>query len=167
MKRFVWRLQRVLDVKTKLEQKKRAELLEITQKLIETQGELLTQRKILEEIIDELNKENPQKRLGKQEFFLRHSTATDELIKRLRDKVRALELQQREKIDELLKVRRFKEGLERLRAKAKEEFIKEQEKLEQKELDEGATVSFARKMKEESDTGNDKSYIAAAFGKLR
>ncbi len=111
MKRFAWRLQRVLDVKTKLEQKKRAELLEITQKLIETQGELLTQQKILEEIIDELNKENPQKRLGKQEFFLRHSTATDERIKRLKDKVRALELQQREKIDELLKVRRFKEGL--------------------------------------------------------
>jgi flagellar FliJ protein len=167
MKRFVWRLQRVLDVKTKLEQKKRAELLEITQKLIETQGELLTQQKILEEIIDELNKENPQKRLGKQEFFLRHSTATDERIKRLKDKVRALELQQREKIDELLKVRRFKEGMERLRAKAKEEFIKEQEKLEQKELDEGATVSFARKMIKESNTGNDKSYIAAAFGKLR
>ncbi len=165
MKRFAWRLQRVLDVKTKLEQKKRAELLEITQKLIETHGELLTQQKILEEIIDELNKENPQKRLGKQEFFLRHSTATDEQIKKLKDKVRALELQQREKIDELLKVRRFKEGLERLRAKAKEEFIKEQEKLEQKELDEGATVSFARKMIKENDTGNDKSYIAAVFGK--
>jgi len=165
MKRFAWRLQRVLDVKTKLEQKKRAELLEITQKLIETHGELLTQQKILEEIIDELNKENPQKRLGKQEFFLRHSTATDEQIKKLKDKVRALELQQREKIDELLKVRRFKEGLERLRAKTKEEFIKEQEKLEQKELDEGATVSFARKMIKENDTGNDKSYIAAVFGK--
>ena len=154
MKRFIWRLQRVLDVKTKLEQKKRAELLEITQKLVETQDKLLTQQKILEEIIDELNKENPQKRLSKQEFFLRHSTTTDERIKKLKDKVRALELQQREKIDELLKVRRFKEGMERLRAKAKEEFIREQERLEQKELDEGATICFARKTMEEANVGS-------------
>ncbi len=57
-----------------------------------------------------------------------------------------LESQQREKIAELLKVRRFKEGLERLRTEAKIQFIKEQEKLEQKELDEIATVSFARNM---------------------
>ena len=165
MKRFVWRLQRVLDVKTKLEQKKRAELLEITQKLVGTQSELLVQQKILEEILDELNKENPQKRLGKQEFFLRHSTATDERIKKLKNKVSELELQQREKIAELLKVRKFKEGLERLQAKAKREFIKEQEKLEQKELDEGATVSFVRKMIEKSDTDDDKSYGSTAFYK--
>lgn len=73
--------------------------------------------------------------------------ASNEQIKKLKDKVSELESQQREKIAELLKVKRFKEGLERLRAEAKIQFIKEQEKLEQKELDEGATVSFVRKKK--------------------
>ena len=147
MKRFVWRLQRVLDIKKKEEQKKRAELLEMTEKVAQTRGELLTQQKILEDIINGLTGENPKKRLGKQEFFLRYSVTSDEQIKKLKNKLSELESQQREKIVEVLKIRRFKEGLERLRVEAKIQFIKEQEKLEQKQLDEGATVSFVRKVR--------------------
>lgn len=150
MKRFVWRLQRVLDIKTKEEQAKRAELFELTEKLAETQGELLRQKRILEDIISDITGQNPQKRLGKQEFFLRYSAINDEQIKKLKNKVAELESQQREKIVEVLKVRRFKEGLEKLRAKAKAQFIKEQEKLEQKELDEGATISFTRRKVQQS-----------------
>ena len=69
MKRFVWRLQRVLDIKTKEEQTKRAELLELTEKLAQVRGELLTQQRILEDIIDGLIGKDAQKRLGEQEFF--------------------------------------------------------------------------------------------------
>ena len=145
MKRFVWRLQRVLDIKKKEEQKKRTELLELTGKIAQRRGEILTKQMILENIINGLSGENPKKRLGKQEFFLRYSVTSNEQIKKLKDKVSELESQQREKIAELLKVKRFKEGLEKLQAEAKIQFIKEQEKLEQKELDEGATVSFVRK----------------------
>jgi len=145
MKRFVWRLQRVLDIRKKEEQKARAELLELTERLAQTRGELLTQQKMLEDIINGLTGENPKKRLGKQEFFLKFSAASDEQIKRLEDKVSELESQQRDKIAEVLKLRRFKEGLEKLRTEAKMRFIKEQERLEQKQLDEGATVSFVRK----------------------
>ena len=145
MKRFVWRLQRVLDIRTKEEQKARAELLMLTEKLAETQSELLAWRKMLEEIINDLTAENPKKRLGRQEFFLRYSAASDEQIKRLEHRVKELESKQRDKIAEVLKLRRLKEGLEKLRAEAKIQFIKEQEKLEQKQLDERATVSFVRK----------------------
>jgi len=145
MKRFVWRLQRVLDIKKKEEQKARAELFELTQKLAQVRGELLTRKKILEQIINDLTGENPGKRLGKQELFLKHSATNDEQIKKLKNKKAELETQQREKIAEVLKIRRFKEGLERLRAEAKMQFIKDQEKLEQKELDETATVSFVRR----------------------
>jgi len=145
MKRFVWRLQRVLDIRKKEEQKARAELLELTERLAQTRGELLMQQKMLEDIINGITGENPKKRLGKQEFFLKFSAVSNEQIKKLKDKVKELELQQRDKIVEVLKLRRFKEGLERLRAEAKMRFIKEQEKLEQKQLDEGATVSFVRR----------------------
>jgi flagellar FliJ protein len=145
MKRFVWRLQRVLEIKKKEEQKTRAELFEITERLAQKRGELIARQKMLESIIEGLTERNPKKRLGVQEFFLRYSTATDEQIKKLKGMVNELESQQREKIAEALKVRRFKEGLEKLRVEAKIQFIKEQEKLEQKELDEGATISFVRK----------------------
>jgi len=145
MKRFVWRLQRVLDIKAKQEQKKRAELLEITEKLAQARGQLLTQQRILRNIALAIAQDPPAKRLGQQEFFLKYSASNDEQIKKLKDQISKLEIQQRAKIAEVIKARQFKEGLERLRAEAKKRFIKEQEKLEQKELDEGATVSFARK----------------------
>ena len=87
MKRFVWRLQRVLEIKTKEEQKKRAELLELTEELARFRRELLTQQKILEDIISDIAGQNPQKRLGEQEFFLKCSVTNDELIKKLRNKV--------------------------------------------------------------------------------
>ena len=146
MKRFAWRLQHVLDIRTREEQTKRSELLKLTEKLAEARRELLMQQRVLEDIIDGLAEKNPKKRLSEQEFFLRYSVTIDERIKKLKNKVSELESQQREKIAEVLKVRRFKEGLERLRAEAKSRFIKEQEKLEQKELDEGATIGFVRKM---------------------
>jgi len=145
MKRFVWRLQRVLDIRKKEEQKARAELLELTERLAQTRGELLMQQKMLEDIINALTGENPKKRLVRQEFFLKFSAASDEQIKKLEDKVNELESQQRDKIAEVLKLRKFTEGLEKLRTEAKMRFIKEQEKLEQKQLDEGATVSFVRR----------------------
>lgn len=145
MKRFVWRLQRVFEIKKKEEQKARAELLGLTERLTVTRGELLTRQKMLEDIINGLTGKNPKKRLGEQEFFLRYSATNDERIKKLKDKLSELESQQKEKIAEVLKARRFKEGLEKLRAEAKRQFVEEQEKLEQKELDEGATVSFVRK----------------------
>jgi len=152
MKRFVWRLQRVLEIKKKEEQKVRAELFELTEKLARARGDLLSRRKMLENIINGLAGENPKKRLGEQEFFLRYSAASDEQIKKLQDKTKTLESQQREKIAEVLKVRKFNEGLERLRVEAKMKFIKEQEKLEQKELDEGATISFVRKSRNWENT---------------
>jgi flagellar biosynthesis chaperone FliJ len=148
MKRFVWRLQRVFEIKKKEEQKTRAELFELTERLAQTRGELLARQKMLESIIEGLTDKNPKKRLGDQEFFLRYSTTNDEQIKKLKGMVNELESQQREKIAEVLKVRRFKDGLERLRVEAKIQFIKEQEKLEQKELDEGATISFVRKSRD-------------------
>jgi flagellar FliJ protein len=145
MKRFVWRLQRVLEIKKKEEHKVRAELFELTEKLAQTRGELLRRQKMLENIIKGLTEENPKKRLSEQEFFLRYSATSDEQIRKLEEKINGLESRQREKIAEVLKVKKFKEGLERLRVEAKVQFIKEQEKLEQKELDEGATISFVRK----------------------
>ena len=154
MKRFVWRLQRVLDIKTKQEQTRKAELLKVTEKLTQTQSELLTQKGILNDIIAGLTSQEPGKRLDKQEFFLRCSATNDEVIEKLKSKLSELELQQREKIAEVLQAKCFKEGLEKLREETKKEFIKSQERLEQKESDERATIGFARKIIQQGKFGN-------------
>jgi flagellar biosynthesis chaperone FliJ len=145
MKRFKWRLERVLEIRKKQEQKERAELFELTERLAERRAELLMRQKMLKDMIRGLAEADPGQRLGDQEFFLRHAGTSDEQIKRLKDHVRDLESEQQEKIADVLKIRRLKEGLEKLRAEAKSQFIEEQEKLDQKELDETVIVSFVRK----------------------
>jgi flagellar biosynthesis chaperone FliJ len=145
MRRFVWRLQPVLNVKAREEERKRAELLQLTEKLAETRRQLLERQRILEQIICDIASREPQERLPKQAFFLKHSLTNDEQIKNLTTKIRELETQVRNKMAEVLKLRQFKEGLERLRSEAKREFIEEQEKLDQKELDEMGVIRFARK----------------------
>ncbi|MGD0785223.1 MAG: hypothetical protein ABR969_05360 [Sedimentisphaerales bacterium] len=154
MKRFVWRLQRVLDIKIKEEQIKRAELLAITQKLAQVQSELLMQRRILADIINSLAEEHPRRRLDRQELFLKCSAINDELIKKLESKVREIETKQKEKINEVLKVKQFRKSLEKLRVETKMQFIKEQEKLEQKDADEITTMRFARKIMQRDTADN-------------
>ncbi len=154
MKRFAWRLQRVLDIRRKEEQIKRVELLGVTEKLAQARGELVMQKRLIMNIIDGLTKEHTGKRLARQELFLKSSVTNDELIEKLESRIRQLETQQKEKIAEVLEVRRFKEGLEKLRVEAKAQFIQEQEKLEQKEADEMATIGFARKMTQQGKADN-------------
>jgi len=146
MKRFVWRLQRVLDIKTKEEQIKKIELFKLTEKLAQAQNRLLRRQQILEELIDGINKKKSQQKLSEQEFFLKTSTTIDEQLKKLKAELNNLKLKRKQKTAEVLKVRRFREGLGKLREQAKRDFIVEQEKLEQKELDEIAGILFVRKM---------------------
>ena len=144
MKRFVWRLQKVLDVKAKEEQAKQIELFRLTELLAAKRGELLVRQRVLQEIMTDIKKNESSQRLGVQEFFLRHAATNDERIAALRNEIADLETRQKEKTAELLAARRFKEGLERLRVEAKERFVEEQEKLEQKEQDERTAMAFAR-----------------------
>ena len=144
MKRFVWRLQKVLDIKTKEEQLKQMELFRLTEALAEKRSELLLRQQTLRAIMSDIAKDRSSGRLGTQEFFLKHSAANDQVIEKLRDQIKELEHQRQEKTAEVLATRRFREGLEKLRAEAKERFIQEQEKLEQKEMDDRSTIAFAR-----------------------
>jgi len=139
-------LQRVLDIKVTEERVKKEELLELIEKLIQAQREVLEQKKILENTIFDITQKEFSSRLNEQELFLRYAATNNDLIKKLEHKTKRLELQQRGKIAELSAVRKFKRSLEKLRAKAKAEFLQEQAKLEQKQLDEGATFSFARSL---------------------
>jgi flagellar export protein FliJ len=160
MRRFVWRLQRVLDIRTKQEQVKTQELFALTEKLAQARGELLTQRGILQGIIESITRERTGERIGKQEFFLRNSSATDEQIKRLEVAVKELENRQKDMIAEVLKIRRSKEGLERLREQAKKRYIEEQDKLEQSQMDEMAVMSFVRGEQDSRMTENQEIRVS-------
>lgn len=144
MNRFTWRLQRVLDVKTKEEQLKRIELFQLAEQLAARRSGLLLRQRILQDLLSEIRRDRSPQRLGSQEFLLRRAAVDDEQIRGLREEIAVLEARHKEKTAEVLAIRRFKEGLEKLRTQAKEQYIGEQERLEQRELDEGTTIAFAR-----------------------
>lgn len=151
MKRFKWRLQRVLDIKQKEEQAKRAQLVDITERLSQARGELFMQKRKLEELIDALSEIGPQERLDRQAMLMTYSAANDRVIKKLEEEIELLKARQQEKIADVLKIKQFNEGLEKLRAEAKTEFMTEQEKHEQKDTDEATTSRMARKMMTQSN----------------
>jgi flagellar biosynthesis chaperone FliJ len=148
MKKFVWRLQRVLDIRLKQESLKKTELLQIAEKLFLIRTELLGQERILANLLAEIAAKDPKSRIKEQEFFLNRSAVNKEIIKKLKEAISRLELEQRKKIEEIMEVRKAREALEKLRARAELEYKKEQEKLEQKEIDESATLSFVRRLRE-------------------
>ena len=145
MKRFVWRLQKVLDLKTKQERLRQTELFRITERLAQKRGELLIRERALQDIMKNISADSTGTRVTRQEFILKHAVTDDERIQRLREEIAALEQEQSRKTEEVLAARRYKESLQRLRAEAQERYAREQDRLEQKELDDRTTTAFARK----------------------
>ncbi len=146
MKKFVWRLQKVLEINQKRQQAKKAELFKITQKLALARANLLAQQRILLDLIESVARQIAAERLDHQQLLLKSTRKNDELIKKYRDEIRQLEQDQKRLTAEFLKIKRFTESLENLREQDKRKFIVEQEKLEQKEMDEHTSMRFAGRL---------------------
>lgn len=146
MKKFVWRLQRLLDIKIKQEVAKRGELVAVTEQAVAVRSQIMVQRAALRKMLAELSQKKAKERLSEQEFFLKYAHVSDEAIRRLKETLAELEKVRQAKIKEIMKIRRYRKGLERLRAAARAEFLKEEQRNEQKESDAKSTVSFARKI---------------------
>lgn len=146
MKKFVWRLQKVLDIKQKTQQIKRGQLLTVTEKLAVTRTNLLAQKRMLQDMIDTVAGLSPARRLTSQELLLKSTKKNDEAIKIIQGEVQDLQLQQKNLTAEFLKIKKFTESLEKLREQAKHRFITKQEKLQQKETDEYTSTRYARKI---------------------
>jgi flagellar biosynthesis chaperone FliJ len=72
-------------------------------------------------------------------------SVNDEKIQQFRDRILELESSHRRKAAELMEIRRSKEALDRLKEKARQRFIQDQERLEQKESDDQAGMAFVRR----------------------
>ncbi len=146
MKKFVWRLQKVLEINEKRQQAKKAELFKVTEKLALARANLLAQQRILQDLIEDVAKQKPAERLDKQHLLLKSTKKNDELIRKYEDEIRQLEMDQKRLTAEFLKIKRFTESLKNLREQDKQKFIHEQEKLEQKEMDEHTSIRFAGRL---------------------
>ncbi len=146
MKKFVWRLQRLLDIRIKQEESIRAELVAMTEQAVSLRGRIMMQKTILRRMLAEMEQKEGSQRLAEQEFFFKYAHISDERIKKLEEQLAEVEILRREKIKELMVIRKYRKGLEKLREKAKAEYLIEQNAYEQKDLDEKTSMSIAREI---------------------
>lgn len=145
MRRFRWPLQRLLDVTRQRELAQRAELLRLSREMARVRHEIVRRRGIIRACLIELGKKDLQARITQQEVVMVCSAGREEEIQRLGEQLKQLESQRKEKTARLIKTKNSRETLEKMREKARRVHLTQQLKLEQKELDEGAHVSFAHR----------------------
>lgn len=144
MKRFKWSLQRLLNVTIQRERALRTELFDLSRKIARVHQEIFRRQAILRAALADLSGEKLQKRIPKQQVFMKCSKDTHKILDQLKTRLRLLENQRTETTARFMKIRASRETLERLREEARQQHIRQELKLEQKMLDEGAQVAFAR-----------------------
>jgi len=146
VKKFHWPLQRLLDVTRQREQARRAEMLGLSRRLAHLQQQLLVHRAAVRRLIAEMSAMAFAERVARHADVMRCSDAHERRIERLEARRAELAAEREEKGRLLRQVRKKRDTLERLRAEARQEHMREQLKAEQRQFDESAHVSKARQL---------------------
>jgi flagellar export protein FliJ len=136
MARFFWRLQRVLDIRVKQEQVLRSELMMLSERMVVLRQEIMVIRARILSALEELGNKGTAERLSGQQTFMKYSEYSEKEIDFLKAELSKVDDLRKEKMNETLEKRKLIKALEKLRAKAKEEFLTESSHNEQKEIDE-------------------------------
>jgi flagellar export protein FliJ len=144
MKRFVWRLQRLLDLKVRQHEILRADLAALSEQIATIQAQMITLKAQIRGRLAEMRTLAAEQRLEKQQMFLQFAHVLDTRMKALSDKLASHEQQRKEKINQLLVIRKERKSLEKLRARAVEEYRQEQHRQEQMMTDESGGIRYAR-----------------------
>lgn len=145
MKRFQWRLQRLLDITEQREQVARAELFRIAQQILAVCQEIVERQTVVRMILADLAARDLIERLDDQTVVLTCSAAEQRVIERLRGQQSELEAERETRMSEFLRIRSTRRTLERLREEARQEHLRDEARREQKQFDETAHMAFARK----------------------
>ena len=148
MKKFRWRLQRLLDVRQKQEDAMRAELIGLTEQTATLRGRILMEKAMLRSRLADLRHTPANDRLRQQQAFMQCVSVVDSRIASFQSELNALEQKRSEKIEAIMDIRKFRKSLERLRAQARDAHYNEQHRDEQNSQDEGTNAAFARKILE-------------------
>lgn len=153
MKRFAWPLQRLLDITAKREQALRMDVASLLQQ-VRRQERLLQERLEQEQaLLAQLSGLDIQSRLARQHTYMAFSAVGKALRAKLQEKLDQLQKQRQEKTAQLLKVRQYRQTLEKLREQAWQEYLEEAGREQQKHSDELAERTFVRKQMQKTQAG--------------
>lgn len=145
MARFIWRLQRVLDIREKEEQALRSDLMALSERMVVLRQKIMVIRARIHTALEELSDKKPAERLSAQQLFMKYSEYSEIEINSLRSELSDVDKQRKEKMNVILKKRQSIKVLEKLRTKAKDEFLAESSHKEQMEFDEYTNNKFGRR----------------------
>jgi flagellar biosynthesis chaperone FliJ len=146
MKRFRWPLQRLLEVTNQRELALRSQLLSLTQELARCHGRIMAAQAHLRGLLEHVGRQaDLHQRIRLQELLLSSSQVIERQLRDWRAQLRQLQQERAQKTPQLVAAKRKRQTLERLQAQALERYRQEVGRLEQGQLDEAATVAFARR----------------------
>ena len=146
-------MQRVLDVRVKQEEAKKAELLTVTQRLVAAKQAVIVKQAQMRSVLLTLARKDAKTRMTEQPMVVKHMAFSEEELKMLRRNVDEIEVQRRKKAEEMMVARKARRAMEKLQEKAKAEYVKMADAVEQKELDEFSGVRFVRSRAEAVENG--------------
>lgn len=145
MKRFKWKLQRVLDITVRQERALRAELFLLTHAIVAAREAIVERRTALRVLLEELAARRLGDRMPEQALFMEFSAVAEREIDRLRVRLGELEAEHADRKSAFLRARAMCKALKRLRENARQAYLREVGKREQAELDETAHLAGARR----------------------
>ena len=145
MKRFKWRLQRVLDITEQRERALRAEIAALAGLIRAVRDEIRARHALVRRLLDDLGRRSLAERMAEQAVIMACAAAEKRILAALEARRAELQAQRDAKTQQYLATRAARRTLERLREEARRRFQAEMSRLEQKELDEAAHIAFARR----------------------
>jgi flagellar export protein FliJ len=145
VRRFKWRLQRLLDVTIRKEESLRLELVNLAQETARLGQEIVTRKVLLRSALQDLARQVLADRIARHEVVMTCSQVVQRQIDRLTGRLDQCRRKRKTKTEELLKIRSSRETLERLREEAERRYLRQEAAREQRLLDETAQVAYARK----------------------
>lgn len=146
MKKFVWSMQRLLDVKGKQEQAVKTDLMTLSEQCAALRSRMMMEKILLRNLLDEIGTLAPDERMRRQPEFMQYVHVKDKAIELLAARLQETQQKREKKMQELLSIRKFRKGLERLRERAVEEYQRQLHWAEQKASDENTSMVLARQM---------------------
>lgn len=150
MKKFRWRLQRVLDLKIRQEEVLRARIVELMERAAAVRGRIMMLQAMLRSGLMEIRSLPSAEQIDAQRRFLEYVPYRHGQIAVLREQLSRLEQERKQQMEEMSRLRKFRKGLEQLRGRAVEEYLRESGREEQKLLDECSGQALIRRRMTES-----------------
>ena len=142
---FVWRLQRVLDIREKQESALRSELMLLSERITSIQNQIAGIRVRIQEMLEKISRKEPGRRIVAQQMFMKFAEFSEQEIKRLENEIAKVQKMQKEKTEYIRQKRIEIKSLEKLKEKAKQEFVKKTNKLEQAETEQYTNMKYTVK----------------------